>query len=63
MKTKILTICTTLMLSGAAWLQAEDAAKSKAGSPEFEKMKTLVGTWKGNVDMGQGPVEMIPSTA
>ena len=32
--------------------------KAKAGSPEFEKLKTLVGTWKGQADMGQGPVEM-----
>ncbi len=29
-----------------------------AGSPEFERMKTLVGTWKGTHDMGQGPMEM-----
>src|SRR5438876_10225293 len=27
------------------------------GSAEFERMKTLVGTWKGKTDMGQGPME------
>src|SRR5258706_12131909 len=28
------------------------------GSAEFERMKSLVGTWKGTHDMGQGPMEM-----
>jgi hypothetical protein len=28
------------------------------GSPEFERMKSLVGTWKGTHDMGQGPMEL-----
>jgi hypothetical protein len=28
------------------------------GSAEFEKMKSLVGTWQGKADLGQGPVEM-----
>jgi hypothetical protein len=30
----------------------------KKGSAEFERMKSLVGTWKGNADVGQGPMEM-----
>lgn len=30
----------------------------KTGSAEFERMKSLVGTWSGKVDMGQGPIEM-----
>ncbi len=46
------------MLATALWLNAEEPAKPKPGSPEFERMKTLVGTWKGKVDMGQGPIEM-----
>lgn len=29
----------------------------KKGSPEFEQLKTLVGTWKGTADFGQGPAE------
>src|SRR5436305_12848387 len=28
------------------------------GSAEFERMKALVGTWKGTHDMGQGPMEL-----
>jgi len=43
----------------AAGLTAEEPAKSRPGSPEFERMKSLVGTWKGTVDMGQGPMEMV----
>ena len=30
----------------------------KPSSPEFERMKSLVGTWSGKCDMGQGPIEM-----
>ena len=30
----------------------------KPGSDAFEKMKTLVGTWTGKADMGQGPVDL-----
>jgi len=37
---------------------AGEPAKSKKGSPEFERMKSLVGTWQGKVDLGQGPIEM-----
>jgi hypothetical protein len=36
------------------------AGESKAPPPvssEFERMKSLVGTWKGNTDMGQGPMD------
>jgi hypothetical protein len=59
MKTKITTVCATLLLASAICLNAEEPAKSKSGSPEFERMKTLVGTWKGTTDMGQGPVELV----
>lgn len=47
-----------LMLAGAVWLNADEPFKSKPGSPEFERMKTLVGTWKGKAEMGQGPIDM-----
>ena len=57
MKTKIAIICAALTLTTAAF-SAEDASKAKAGSPEFERMKTLVGTWTGKTDMGQGPVDL-----
>ena len=58
MKTKITSICTTLLLATSLSLIAEDAGKSKQGSPELERMKTLVGTWQGKTDMGQGPIDM-----
>src|SRR2546427_6754898 len=31
--------------------------KIHRGSPDFERMKALAGTWKGKADMGQGPME------
>lgn len=37
---------------------AGDAPKPKKGSPEFERMKTLVGTWAGKADMGDGPIDL-----
>lgn len=58
MKTKMTSVCATLLLATTLWLPAEESAPPKPGSPAFERMKTLVGTWKGTVDMGQGPVEM-----
>ena len=58
MKTKITSVCATLMLAASVCLHAEESAKQKPGSPEFERMKTLVGTWKGKTDMGQGPIEI-----
>ncbi len=59
MKTKITAICATLtvLLATAVCMQAEEPAK-KQGSPEFEKMKSLVGKWTGKTDMGQGPVDI-----
>jgi len=59
MKTKMTSVCATLLLAGAAILNAGEIPQPKPGSPEFERMKTLVGSWKGTVDMGQGPIEMV----
>jgi hypothetical protein len=58
MKTKITSLCATLLLTAASCLMAQEPEKAKAGSPEFERMKALVGTWSGKSDMGQGPVDM-----
>lgn len=58
MKT-IMNTVSGLLLASALALSAGEPPKPKAGSPEFERMKTLVGSWKGTVDMGQGPVEMV----
>src|SRR5688572_24891535 len=59
MKTKITSVCATLLLATAVVLNSADSPTPKPASKEFERMKTLVGTWKGTVDMGQGPVEMV----
>ncbi len=56
MKTKITLLCATLLL--AVGLNAGEPAKPKTGSPEFERMKTLIGTWNGKTDMGQGPIDI-----
>lgn len=61
MNTKLTSICASLVLAATTCLQAGDAnpfGQPKPGSAEFERLKTLVGTWTGKVDMGQGPVEM-----
>src|SRR5437588_6289190 len=58
MKTTITSICATLILAGAICLKADEPKPLKAGSPEFERMKTLLGTWKGKTDMGQGPIDI-----
>jgi hypothetical protein len=59
MKTKMTSVCATLLLATAVALNAAETPQPKPASAEFERMKTLVGTWKGTVDMGQGPIEMV----
>ena len=58
MKTKITSfLCATLLLAVSV-LNAAEFGKSKPASAEFEKMKSLVGTWQGKTDMGQGPIDL-----
>jgi hypothetical protein len=57
MNTKITTIYAILLVAAAAWLSAAEPPKFKH-TPEFERLKTLVGTWQGKTDMGQGPVDL-----
>ena len=57
MKLKITAICTALLLTASLAAFANESEK-KVGSPEFERMKTLVGSWTGKADMGQGPIDM-----
>ena len=59
MKTKMTAICATLLLAAAVASNAGEPPKPKPGSPEFERLKSMVGTWKGMIDMGQGPIEMV----
>lgn len=58
MKTKVLTYFATLLLATTAGLNAAEPAAPKPSSAEFERMKSLVGTWTGKTDFGQGPVDM-----
>lgn len=59
MKHTIITFCTAALLAFAhAPVSAGEAKTAPKGSPEFERMKTLVGTWNGKVDMGEGPIDM-----
>jgi hypothetical protein len=58
MNTRITTLFGIVLLAVSGWLNAEEPGKTKIGSPEFERMKTLVGTWSGKTDMGQGPVDI-----
>src|SRR6266496_2837545 len=59
MKTKMTSVCAMLLAATALAAKAGELPAPKPGSAEFERMKTLVGTWNGTVDMGQGPVEMV----
>jgi hypothetical protein len=58
MKSKLSNFCVALLLATSLGLSAEQASKPIQPSAEFERMKSLVGTWKGKADMGQGAVEM-----
>ena len=65
MKTRIHAVGVTILLAAAVSLSAEEAKVStppapanQKHSPEFERMKTLVGTWTGKTDMGQGPIDL-----
>src|SRR5882672_1999034 len=57
MKTNLTSLCTILSLA-ASLAFAGEPPKAKPGSAEFERMKTLVGTWQGKTDMGQGPIDL-----
>ena len=46
-----------LALATLGRLLAAGPDKPYQGSAEFERMKSLIGTWKGKTDMGQGPME------
>jgi hypothetical protein len=46
------------VLAASTLILSAGEPQKQASSPEFEKMKTLVGTWQGKADMGQGPVDL-----
>ncbi len=59
--TRLILAFATVLLAASVTLTAAEPAQPqpKPASPEFERLKSLVGTWKGTTDMGQGPVEMV----
>ncbi len=58
MKMNLTTILSMVSLASALVLNGGEIPQPKPGSAEFERLKTLVGTWKGTTDMGQGPIDM-----
>jgi hypothetical protein len=50
-----LLLAATLCANGA---ETGKTDKAKTDSAEFARMKTLVGSWAGKADMGQGPIDM-----
>lgn len=67
MNTSYTAVCLAVLLATSAALKADNSSSTKPpsqpaakpASAEFERMKSLVGSWKGTVDMGQGPIEMV----
>jgi hypothetical protein len=57
MKQLIASACGAILLAAIS-AQAVEEAKQKPASAEFEKLKTLVGTWQGKTDVGQGPIDL-----
>jgi hypothetical protein len=56
---ELLKWCAVVVMTGIIVSNAGEPAKAAGkSSAEFERMKSLVGTWQGTADMGQGPVEM-----
>jgi hypothetical protein len=54
---KLLALITLSFLSAQVQTNAGPAEKTPQASAEFARMKTLVGTWQGKADMGQGMTE------
>jgi hypothetical protein len=55
MKSKLTSLLAAALLVMTGALHAGDPAPAKKASADFERMKSLVGTWAGKVDMGKGP--------
>jgi hypothetical protein len=54
---KTLVTATLLFLAVTGRLSAAESKPPPQASPDFERMKSLVGSWKGRADMGQGPMD------
>jgi len=57
MKTRTLSTMVLLSLLAIGRMTAGPTDKPHKGSAEFERMKSLAGTWKGKTDMGEGTME------
>ena len=53
-----MSFCATLLLGSSLGVTADEPVNPRQNSPEFERMKTLIGAWKGKTDMGQGPIDI-----
>jgi hypothetical protein len=58
MRKNIGLICVAVLTAVGLQMQAGEAPSAPKSSAEFAKLKALVGTWQGQTDMGQGPVDM-----
>ena len=58
MHTKLISLGTTWLLATSLWLNAAESPGSKPCSAEFQRLKSLVGTWAGKTDLGQGPIDL-----
>ncbi len=58
MKTIILSLFSISLSFCAYAAETAKTESAKAKSPEFERMKSLVGTWTGKTDMGKGPEDI-----
>lgn len=58
MKNKTIALCFSVLAAALTSMAAPKFEQTKPSSAEFEKMKSLVGSWTGKADMGQGPIDM-----
>ncbi len=52
---KLILIVVSNLLIVSSFQAAAQEHKPYVGSPEFEQMKQLIGSWDGMIDMGEGP--------
>ena len=50
MNVKLASYCASVLMAASLCAYADEPGPKK-GSAEFERMKSLVGTWKGKTDM------------
>ena len=58
MKTRSYTLAVLAVVTAAINALAGEPSKPYVGSAEFEKLKSLAGTWQGSTDMGKGPMQI-----